>query len=106
VTGQTGQATGQATDQAAQAMMQAHLESLQDQILHLRRQLEESHEANRENRRIIAGLVQRVPELEATPERREHDVSASEERGNGGGVPHAGQGQEKPVSWWRKIFFG
>src|SRR5215210_5876064 len=34
---------------------------------YLRRQLDEEREANRENRRIIAGLVQRVPELEPAP---------------------------------------
>ncbi len=32
------------------------------------RMLKDQLEAERENRRIIAGLVQRVPELEATPE--------------------------------------
>jgi hypothetical protein len=51
----------------------------------LKDQLEAEREANRENRRIIAGLVQRVPELEASPEPRESDISASEERG--GAVP-------------------
>jgi hypothetical protein len=38
-----------------------------------------AHAANRENRRIIAGLVQRVPELEAAPEPRELPQTASEE---------------------------
>jgi hypothetical protein len=95
--------TSQPTDQPAQGIMQAHLDSLQDQIVHLRRQLEEAHEANRENRRIIAGLVQRVPELEATPEPRESDVSASEEQGSTD-APSENQGQEKPVSRWRRLF--
>jgi hypothetical protein len=49
----------------------------------LRDQLREEREANRENRRIIAGLVQRVPELEAAPEPRESP--------------------QKP-SWWRRFF--
>ena len=38
-------------------------------------------EANRENRRIIAGLVQRVPELEAPSEARESPESDAEEEG-------------------------
>jgi hypothetical protein len=99
--------TGQPTDQSAQAMMQAHLDSLQDQITHLRRQLEEANEANRENRRIIAGLVQRVPELEpvqdAYSEPRESSESASEvAEGHRKKPPEA----ENPVSWWRRWFFG
>ena len=73
------------------------IERMAGEIDHLRAQLEEAHEANRENRRIIAGLVQRVPELEAAPEPREPHVSASEERG-GDEVPSEDQGQEKRSS--------
>jgi hypothetical protein len=40
----------------------------------LRSQLEAEREANRENRRIIAGLVQRVPGLEAP--RNGHEKTA------------------------------
>jgi len=46
------------------------LETLRDQVEFLRQQLDQEREANRENRRIIAGLVQRAPELEAYPEPR------------------------------------
>jgi peptidoglycan hydrolase CwlO-like protein len=91
--------TSQATDQNAQAMMQAHLDSLQDQIDHLRQQLEEAHEANRENRRIIAGLVQRVPELEPALEQRGSTVSAATDAGEG----EAPSGQEKR-SFLRRFF--
>jgi hypothetical protein len=67
----------------------------------LKDQLEAEREANRENRRIIAGLVQRVPELEASPEPRESPETASPKM-EGVEVPLA---QEKPVSsWWRKLF--
>ncbi len=44
---------------------------LRDQVAYLREQLGQEREANRENRRIIAGLVQRIPELEAAPETRD-----------------------------------
>ena len=37
------------------------VERMASEIDHLREQLKEEREANRENRRIIAGLVQRVP---------------------------------------------
>ena len=76
------------------------VDELRDRVGFLERQLEEAHEANRENRRIIAGLVQRVPELEAAPEPRDASVSTSEGRG-GAEVPPE---QEKPVSWWRGLF--
>ncbi len=41
---------------------------LEEQVEHLRRQLEIANEANRENRRIIAGLIERVPALETAPQ--------------------------------------
>ena len=85
------------------------IDELRDRVGFLERQLETEQAASAELRRIVAGLVQRVPELEpareAPPERRESDVSASEERG-GAGVPSKGQDQEQPVSWWRKLFSG
>jgi septal ring factor EnvC (AmiA/AmiB activator) len=48
----------------------------------LREQLEAEREASAELRRIVAGLVQRVPELEAPAEPREAPEAASE--GSGG----------------------
>ncbi len=82
--------TGQTTDQTALALMQAHLNSVQDQLAHLREQLAHEHEANRENRRIIAALVQRVPELEAPSEPRESPMTATESAGEG--EPSTGRG--------------
>ncbi len=65
-------------------------------------------EANRENRRIIAGLIQRVPELEAPrdePHGPETDAETSE------GVRDAPTGQvdretgvQRRSSWWRRFF--
>ena len=52
-----------------------------------------------------AALAARVPELEAAPEPRESDVSASEERGGDGAVPPEGQGREKPSSWWHRLIY-
>jgi hypothetical protein len=74
------------------------LEEVRDRVRSLEKQLDEEKEANRENRRIIAGLVQRVPELEAPPETRESPESASEEEGKGEAP------QEERRSWWRRIF--
>ena len=77
---------------------------LREQVAHLREQLDQEREANRENRRIIAGLVQRVPELEAP--RNGHETATAEPAreeprpANGG----AQEGAERP--WWRRVFGG
>ena len=65
-------------------------------------QLESEREANRENRRIIALLASRVPELEAAPEPREHPQTPGAQQGNGAVHPEDG-GAEKP-SWWKRFF--
>src|SRR5215208_5931500 len=56
------------------------VECMASEIDHLRGQLEEAHAANRENRRIIAALTQRIPELEAP---QEAPLTPSEDAGNG-----------------------
>jgi len=88
------------------------LAEVRDRVRFLEKQLDEEREANRENRRIIAGLVQRVPELEtareAPPERPESPETASEELYS----THAPPMPETPVSdahhkrrsWWRAFF--
>jgi hypothetical protein len=61
----------------------ALVEELKTQNQFLREQLDAERKANRENRRIIAGLVQRLPELEpaASSEPRESPESATEDDG-------------------------
>jgi hypothetical protein len=80
----------------------------------LREQLAEAHAANRENRRIIAGLIQRVPELEPPPggpspephgpetvtETGEATETPSDRLGGESGV----QRRERRSSWWRRFF--
>jgi hypothetical protein len=85
------------------------VEELRDQVRYLRRQLDQERDANRENRRIIAGLTQRIPELEAarSPEPPEASQTVEEEpdraepRPNAGGTQGAAQ---RP--WWRRVFGG
>jgi hypothetical protein len=98
------------TDQAAdQPVDQGELMGiLREQLDYMREQLNQEREANRENRRIIAGLVQRVPELEPTsnasseaPESRE---TPSETQGKGTGPADDTEAQ-KP-SFWRRLFLG
>jgi hypothetical protein len=47
--------------------LQALVQSLQDQTAYLREQLDQERKVNRENRRIIAALTQRLPQLPEPP---------------------------------------
>ena len=84
------------------------VEALRDQVSFLRRELDEEREANRENRRIIAGLVQRVPELEAAAEPREASVLDSEEAYSTHAAPPDPEtpvsSEQRKRSWWREFF--
>jgi hypothetical protein len=81
-----------------QTLYTTHLEN---EISYLRQQLEQANERDREQRRIIAALTQRIPELEAPSEPRESPETATEgeaEPRPGGGL----EGAQRP--WWRRIF--
>jgi len=67
----------------------------------LERQLNAEREASAELRRIIAGFVQRIPELEPPSEPRESPETATE--APGGGEPRDPPAEEH-VPWWRRIF--
>ena len=87
------------------------VENLEDEVANLRRQIDQANERDRENRRIIAALTTRIPEL---PPTREHDGTAGE---SGSSVsPSEGEGssaalsneQEPPQrrSWLYRFFIG
>jgi transposase-like protein len=83
------------TDQAL------HLEDLREQVHYLREQLAAERQAHAEARRIIAGLVERIPALEP-PESPE---TPSEGVPNRAGPPEP----ETPAEmrpWWRRILGG
>lgn len=70
----------------------------------LKEQLAAEREAHREARRIIAGLVQRVPELEA-PDRGSGEAKSAPEDASNGAVPEDREkGSERP--WWRRLIGG
>jgi hypothetical protein len=82
--------------------------SLEDQVAYLRGQLDQERTASAELRRIVAGLTQRIPEIEAAPtqakpEPRESPASAGPTR-----TPtDAGDGQETAAQrrpWWQRVF--
>lgn len=81
----------------------ALVESQRDQITYLREQLDIANDANREHRRIIAGLIERVPQLPAAtqPEqertRQESREDASQATSK---VDH--HGPQRP--FWKRLF--
>jgi hypothetical protein len=79
------------------------LDVLRDEVTHLRDQLDRERDASAELRRIVAGLVQRVPELEAAPETRDAPETASQ-RPAKAEVPPEPQEPVQRRSWWRQFF--
>ncbi len=85
------------------------LEELRDRLRFVERQLEAERQAHAEARRIIGGLVQRIPELEAPREPPQAPETAAEEpdrvepRTDTGGAQEAA---ERRSSWWRRVFGG
>jgi hypothetical protein len=116
--------TDKPTDQGAEGTSTAKdpargelLEVLRNDVAHLRDQLDQERDANRENRRIIAGLVQRVPEIEAPRDAPSHAPSeprdgpemASEEPEKGtekGTTTRDVDSSEPRRSWLHRFFFG
>lgn len=88
-------------DGAPQSNTEALISSKDETIAVLREQLEAERQAHAEARRIIAGLVERVPALEAP----ESPQSASEPSGDTVAAPEAERPAE-PRPWWRRVFGG
>src|SRR5215211_6871562 len=84
---------------------QAHLDSLQEQINYLREHLDRAEERDRENRRIIAALTQRIPAIEESSETRGTPESASE-GGNSTSTPPEQEEASQSRSWLHRFFFG
>lgn len=106
---------GEPTDEPSAHLHQDRLiESYEARIESLERHLRAEREAHGESRRIIAGLVQRIPELEAPPQTPEEAESVAESASEGA----AGRTEEAEDSteergetserrpWWRRIFGG
>jgi hypothetical protein len=84
------------------------VESKDETIRLLREQLEQANERDRENRRIIAALTSRIPELEAPSGPREAPTEATEQPGRVEPQPAVQGAQEpaQPRAWWRRMFGG
>lgn len=109
--------TGEPIDEPSVDLRQDRLiESYEARIESLERQLEAEREAHGESRRIIAGLVQRIPELEAPPQSAQEAESVAEQSSRGKGMEEPAEDSTQPQSetaepterrsWWRRIFGG
>jgi excisionase family DNA binding protein len=76
------------------------VQTLRDYNASLERQLNAEREASAELRRIVAGLVQRIPELEAPSEPRESPETATDEEAE----PRPGVQEDAQRPWWRRMF--
>jgi hypothetical protein len=101
--GADGGADASATPESGALISEMH-----ERITLLERELEEAHAANRENRRIIAALTQRIPEIEAPAEPRESSVTRAErsDRGEPRSSTLGAQEGAEPRSWWSRWFGG
>ena len=81
------------------------VEAWRELIDELRDRVRSLEEANRENRRIIAALTQRIPELEAPSDERESPQTVEEERERAKSRPGTSEDQEGTQRpWWRRWF--
>ncbi len=84
------------------------VEELRDRVRYLEGQLDTRTEELREHRRLLAGLIERVPELEAPRERQEGPETVGEEPEKAEPRSAAVGSQEgpQPRPWWRMVFGG
>ena len=94
-------------DTHAEAAMFALVEELRDKNRILEEQLREANESNRENRRLLAALTQRIPELEPPqdpPSERRGSPETASEGPESTTTPQEGQGQQR--GFWRRLLLG
>ena len=92
------------------------VEVLTYQVSYLREQLDKEREANRENRRLLAAALERIPAIEppemdqeTSPEPRDGSVTPSGPVQGGTGPVRPFTEEEKVSersSWWRRVFLG
>jgi hypothetical protein len=94
-------------DDANTVHPEPQVDAWRELIGELRDRVRSLEEANRENRRIIAALTQRIPELEAPSDERESPGAVEEERERAKSRPGTSEDQEGTQRpWWRRVFGG
>jgi hypothetical protein len=86
------------------------VERMASEIDHLREQLREERAANRENRRLLAAALERIPAIEAPPDTPQDVPSGTSESPVANAEPRSGTqvppDEDQPISWWRRLIFG
>jgi hypothetical protein len=106
---------GQGSDTQSDTQSDALHSSLQDQVSYLRKELDQEREANRENRRLLAAALERIPEIEAPraaqpqahsePREAPETAKGGEDRGDDDVVPpEASVGAAQRRSWLYRFF--
>jgi hypothetical protein len=83
------------------------IDELRDRLRYVERQLEAERRANEENRRLLAALIQRVPELEAAQKPPEEPQTPTPQPGRvepQATIEGAQEGTQRP--WWQRWFGG
>jgi hypothetical protein len=83
------------------------IDELRDRVQSLEAQLGNERQAHAEARRIIAGLVERIPAIEAPQEASEASETVEEVPDRAepqSGAPGPQEGVQRP--WWRRVFGG
>ena len=79
----------------------ALVDSLQDQIVYLRDQLDAERRANEQNRRLLAAALERIPAIEPSAPQNEPESAAP--RSDMGTPPEEPEtATERP--WWRRMW--
>jgi hypothetical protein len=98
----------QDTDQGGDQGTTAPEDRTAELIATLQEQLQAERQAHAEARRIIAGLVERIPAIEAPQEASEASETVEEKQGRG--EPHSttveSQEGTQRRPWWRRILRG
>src|SRR5215216_28478 len=100
---------GQHSDQVGDQGATVPEDRTAELIATLREQLQAERQAHAEARRIIAGLVERIPAIEAPQEEaspgpgaRQAPEAADEQRGRGEASTEPQAAMSRP--WWRRVF--
>jgi hypothetical protein len=82
----------------------ALMSEMRDRLRYVEGQLEAERQAHAEARRIIAGLVERIPALEAPADAPQSPERADEGEGRGTGTEQPQATTTRP--WWRRLIGG
>jgi hypothetical protein len=89
-------------DKVRDASRDELVDELRDRVRRLEQDLDTRDRELSEMRRLLAGALERIPELEAAQEPR--DARETPTEGEPGTETPAGDTGEPRLSWWRRLF--